>query len=201
MQNKYHSVVLGRFTYLLHLPLIVSYALITANIVASAPAARKHFIDMERGAFWFNVAWASIAIAMCCGVFPSAFALGNSLHQLSVGYSIAVGIVEQARASGDITLLFALEEPMALLGRSYHSNGTQVVDLSNISFYIEIAAKNNVAATISGAALYAAYIAFFLVACILPAVLLTRYINRKVARLEKNQGKACFMEGTPPHTE
>lgn len=118
MLHKSHSVILGRFLYLLHLPLIISYALVTSDIVASAPAVRKHFINMRRGALWFNVIWSSIAVAMCVGVVPPAFALGNSLHHLSLGYAAAIAILDDARSSGDLTLLFGLQEPMIFLGNA-----------------------------------------------------------------------------------
>lgn len=116
MRQKSSSVVLGRFWLLLHLPLIVSYILVGSNVLASTPNFRRHFINMNHGALWFNLGTAGIILAMSAGVVPPAIALGDALHSASVGYNKALIILQEAKSTGDITHLFALQETLGHLG-------------------------------------------------------------------------------------
>lgn len=120
MRQKSHSVVLGRFWLLLHLPLIVSYILVGSNVLASTPNFRRHFINMNHGALWFNLGTAGIILAMSAGVVPPAIALGDALHSASVGYNNALVIIQEARATGDITRLLSLQESLGHLGMQNH---------------------------------------------------------------------------------
>lgn len=71
---------------------------------------------MNHGALWFNLGTAGIILAMSAGVVPPAIALGDALHSASVGYNNALDIVQEARATGDITRLLSLQESLGLLG-------------------------------------------------------------------------------------
>ena len=113
---KNHSVVIGRFWLLLHLPLIVSYLLVGSNVLASAPAFRKYFVNMHRGRFWFNFATLAMSLAMCAGIVAPAIALGDALHSASVGYNEAVFIVQQANSTGNIAQLLSLQDTLVHLG-------------------------------------------------------------------------------------
>lgn len=118
MLHKKHTVFIGRFWLLLHIPLILSYALVTSNVMASSPPIRRHFSRMRHGVVWFNVFLFLVGVGMSIGVVPPAIALGNALHLGSVGYNSAVEVVRNAASKQDPTLLAGLAESMAMLGKS-----------------------------------------------------------------------------------
>lgn len=116
MRRKNHSVAIGRFWLLLHVPLLVSYAIVGSNVLASTPAFRKYFIKTRSGPFWFNLGTALVSLTMSAGVIAPAIALGDALHGASVGYNEGMAIVRQANSTGDITQLLALQGVLGKLG-------------------------------------------------------------------------------------
>lgn len=58
-----------------------------------------------------------------------------------------------------------------------------------VSCCAEQAYQDNVAATRAGDTVYAGYILVILLACIIPGFSLSRYVNRRISRLEQDKSK------------
>lgn len=117
VQRRSFDASLGRLLLLVHIPLHVSYALLMGNVLASAPAIRRAFGKLPNGRLWFNLGLALMSSAMCASLFPSAFASGDALQQLSQGYAEVMRVIDGASATHDATRLADLGELLTGLGK------------------------------------------------------------------------------------
>lgn len=98
------------------MPLVVSYAMLTGNVVASAPAVRRQFSKVRHGSLYFNAGLATLTFGMCASIFPSAFQVGDALKRVSASYAEIMQIMEQGSVSENLAMLMEIAEPLALIG-------------------------------------------------------------------------------------
>lgn len=155
----------------IHIPLITSYSLISASVIASAPPVRSFLGRTRYGVVIFNVVLALFVLGISGALLPLAFETGRVMAGLSTALKAAKAIAAKAQAEQDITILYGLTDVVPVL-------------IAAGKAQLRASQKN------SGTAL--GYLLFFYCTGFLPVLVLNKTVRRKIDRLENNCRSLCL---------
>lgn len=92
----------------IHIPLLCSYALISASVLASAPPVRLWLGKIRRGVWIFNTCTLAFIVAITGVIIPLAFNVSQKMTASTDVLHRTIGILRKAKAAGDPTQLTAL---------------------------------------------------------------------------------------------
>lgn len=111
----------GAVWFLIYLPSSISYVLLSTTVAAGAPPIRRFFGRMQYGVIWFNLIIALIVCASCVGMILPALKHADAMVNITNTYNRISGVIQDARAKQDMTVLPGIVGMLPLLGATLSS--------------------------------------------------------------------------------
>lgn len=115
-KKQYFSNFIGAAWYLVYVPPAVSYTLLSASVVASAPPVRRYLGRVSYGVVRYNFGVGFVMAASLVGIITPAMMHADGMTDISKAHTTISQAITEARAKQDMVALLGVMDLLPILG-------------------------------------------------------------------------------------